>query len=146
MSKTWYDKFFFSDMHTETSAIASAHVHGNSPDTSNLSQPVSSRRHSPSISTVTSPGTVAGDDNRTDITENAHPLLFFFDIETTGLSIYVDHIVEIAAKVVGVPWSTVTQQSYSSLIHTPKNIPYKGMFRHVPEWAFSMQYTCINSY
>ena len=26
------------------------------------------------------------------VTENAHPLFFFFDIETTGLSIYEDHI------------------------------------------------------
>ena len=63
-----------------------------------------------------------------DITDDAHPLLFFFDIETTGLSIYEDHIVELAAKVVGVPRSTVTQRSYSSLIYTPKNIPSKGMF------------------
>ena len=67
-----------------------------------------------------------GEADRED-TENAHPLLFFFDTETTGLSIYDDHIVEIGAKVVGVPLSTVTQASYTSLIHTPKNIPSKGI-------------------
>lgn len=65
-------------------------------------------------------------DREKDIRENALPLLFFFDTETTGLSIYDDHIIEIAAKVVGVPQSTVTQPSFSSLIHTPKNIPSKG--------------------
>ena len=49
-----------------------------------------------------------GEADRED-TENAHPLLFFFDTETTGLSIYDDHTVEIGAKVVGgVPLSTVT--------------------------------------
>ena len=73
-------------------------------------------------------GMVAGDENRTDgemvhddwsadgkadreednITENPHPLLFFFDTETTGLSIHDDYTVEMASKVVGVPKSTVT--------------------------------------
>ena len=89
-------------------------------------------------------------DRGEDITENAHPLLFFFDTETTvtGLSIYDDHIVEIAAKVVGVPRSNVTQPSFSSLIHTPKNIPTKGMLIHVPDWAFKMviAYTKHNYY
>ena len=87
-------------------------------------------------------------DRGEDIAENAHPLLFFFDTETTGLSIYDDHIVEIAAKVVGVPRSTVTQPSFSSLIHTPKNIPTKGMLIHVPDWAFKMviAYTKHNYY
>ena len=62
-----------------------------------------------------------------DSIENAHPLLFFFDLNTTGLNIYEDHIVEIAAKVVGAPLSRVTQPSFSSLVHTPRNIPSKGM-------------------
>ena len=62
-----------------------------------------------------------------DSIENAHPLLFFFDLETTGLNIYEDHIVEIAAKVVGAPLSSVTQPSFSSLVHTPRNTPSKGM-------------------
>ena len=33
-------------------------------------------------------------------TSDAHPLLFFFDCETTGFRIYNDHITEIAAKVI----------------------------------------------
>ena len=41
-------------------------------------------------------------------TADAHPLLFFFDCETTGLSIYNDHITEIAAKVIAVPHSSVS--------------------------------------
>ena len=53
-----------------------------------------------------------------------HTLFFFFDLETTGLNIYEDHIVEIAAKVIGAPLSSVTQPC---LIHTPTNIPSKGM-------------------
>ena len=59
--------------------------------------------------------------------EDAHPLLFLFDTETTGLNIYEDHIIEIAAKVTGVPLYVVTQPSFSSLVHTPRNIPWKGI-------------------
>lgn len=44
-----------------------------------------------------------------DIEENGsddvHPLLFFYDCVTTGLSIYDEHLTEIAAKVVWVPLS-----------------------------------------
>ena len=46
--------------------------------------------------------------------------------EATGFSIYDDHITEIAAKVVGVPPSAVSQPSFSSLVHTPRNIPKQG--------------------
>ena len=58
--------------------------------------------------------------------KDAHPLLVFFDIETTGLSIYEDRITEIAAKVVGEPASTVKQTSYTSLVHATKRIAPKG--------------------
>ena len=58
-----------------------------------------------------------------DSNEDAHPLLFFYDCEATGFSIYEDHITEIAAKVVGVPLGQVSQPSYSSLVHTPRYIP-----------------------
>ena len=64
------------------------------------------------------------DEETTDNT--AHPPLFFFDTEITGLNIYQDHIVELAAKVIGVPLSSVTQPTFSSLVHTPRNIPTKG--------------------
>lgn len=61
-----------------------------------------------------------------DSCEDTHPLLFFYDCEATGFSIYDDHLTEIAAKVVGVPLSCVTNPSFSSLVHTPRNIPKKG--------------------
>jgi len=46
--------------------------------------------------------------------------------EATGLSIYDGHITEIAAKVAGVPLSSLSQPCFSSLVHTPHNIPKKG--------------------
>lgn len=61
-----------------------------------------------------------------DSSDDAHPLLFLYDCETSGLSIYNEHIVEIAAMVVGVPLSSVSSPKYSSLIHTPRNIPKAG--------------------
>ena len=57
-----------------------------------------------------------------DSIESAHPLLFFFITETTILNIYQDHIVKLAAKVLGVPSSRITQPSFSSVVHTPRNI------------------------
>ena len=58
--------------------------------------------------------------------ENAHPRFFFYDCETTGFSIYKEHITEIAAKVVGVPLSSLSQPTFSSLVKTSKNISKKG--------------------
>ena len=66
-------------------------------------------------------------DEDEDSTGNAHPLLFLYDCEATGFSIYDDNITEIAAKVVGVPQSSVSKPSFSSLVHTPRNIPKKGI-------------------
>ena len=61
-----------------------------------------------------------------DSSDDAHPLSFFYDCETTGFSIYDEHVVEVAAKVVGVPLSSVSSPTFSSLIHTPRNIPKMG--------------------
>ena len=58
--------------------------------------------------------------------ENANPLLFFYDCETTGFSIYREHITEVAAKVVGVPLSSLSQPTFSSLVRTTRNISKKG--------------------
>ena len=61
-----------------------------------------------------------------DSGDNTHPLYFFFDCETTGLSIYNDHMTELAAKTIGVPNSSVSQPTFSSLIHTSRNISKPG--------------------
>ena len=51
------------------------------------------------------------------------PLLFFFDCESTGGSMYNDHIIEVGAKVFAVPDSvSITQHQYGSLIHTSQTI------------------------
>ena len=65
------------------------------------------------------------DNEDEDSSDNAHPLLIFYDCETTGLSIYNDHITDIAAKVVAspVPLSTPT---FSSLVKTSRRIPSAG--------------------
>ena len=58
--------------------------------------------------------------------DDAHPLLFCYDCETTGFSVYSEHITEIAAKVVGVPLSSFSQPTFSSLVKTSRNISKKG--------------------
>lgn len=60
-----------------------------------------------------------------DSTDNAKPLLFLYDCETTGLSIYNDHIIEIAAEVVNCP-VTYSNDSFSSLVKTSRRIPVPG--------------------
>ena len=61
-----------------------------------------------------------------DSSGDAYPLLFFYDCETTGFSVYNEHITEIAAKVVGVPLSSFSQPTFSSLVKTSRNISKKG--------------------
>ena len=58
-------------------------------------------------------------------TDDSHPLLTMFDCETTGISIYSDHITDIAAKVVASPVA-VHQPTFTSLVRTSKNIPAPG--------------------
>lgn len=61
-----------------------------------------------------------------DSSDDAQPLLFLYDCETTGLSIYNDHIIEIAAEVVDcpVPHSNTT---FTSLVKTSRRIPLPGI-------------------
>lgn len=68
-------------------------------------------------------------DNEDEIAVNSaeHPLLFFFDIETTGLVVYNDTITDIAGKVIDVPPSSVSQISFTSLVMTNRHIPEKGI-------------------
>ena len=54
------------------------------------------------------------EDDNEDTSDDAHPLLFLYDCETSGLSIYNEHIVEVAAKVVGVPLSSVSSPKFES--------------------------------
>ena len=75
-----------------------------------------------------------GDDNNADECEEVSanvngpssdelPLLFFFDCESTGGSMYTDHMIEVGAKVVAVPDSvSITQRWYGSLIHSSQSI------------------------
>ena len=62
------------------------------------------------------------DEEQTQTTSSTVPLLFFFDIETTGLSCYSDVIIDIGAKVIDV----AVPQTYQSLVRTSKTIPEKG--------------------
>ena len=51
------------------------------------------------------------------------PLLFFFDCESTGGSMYSDHMIEVGAEIVTVSNSiSITQRQYGSLIHSSRSI------------------------
>ena len=63
------------------------------------------------------------DEAEKDSSDYAHPLLFLFDCETTGLSIYTDHITDIEAKVIFSP----VPLTFSRLVKTSKRIPPKGL-------------------
>ena len=68
--------------------------------------------------------------------DNANPLLIFYDCETTGFSIYNDHITDVAAKVVSSPVSLETP-TFSSLVATSRRIPAPG--------TYSFVYTCYSN-
>lgn len=65
-------------------------------------------------------------DNFVDSETDELPLLFFFDVETTGLVVFNDVIIDVAAKVVDIPPSAVSVPIYQSLVRTSKSIPGKG--------------------
>ncbi|KAF3980752.1 MAG: hypothetical protein HFP76_00470 [Methylococcales symbiont of Iophon sp. n. MRB-2018] len=67
------------------------------------------------------------DDQCATSSGNAHPLLVLFDCETTGLSIYHDHIIEIAAEVLECPVS-YSNATFSSLVKTSRRIPKPGSY------------------
>ena len=55
--------------------------------------------------------------------DDMHPLLIFYDCEATGGSIYDDNIIELAAKVVGVPNTVnIAHRDFSSLSNTSRRI------------------------
>ena len=51
-------------------------------------------------------------------TNDSHPLLIMFNCETTGFSIYSDHITDIAATKVVTSPVPVHQPTFTSLVHT----------------------------
>ncbi len=57
--------------------------------------------------------------------DDAHPLFFLYDCESTGLSIYNDHIIEIAAEVVNSPVINGST-TFASLVKTSRRIPAPG--------------------
>lgn len=66
------------------------------------------------------------EDEEDDRVNDAQPLLIFYDCETTGLSIYNDHLTDIAAKVIGSP-VPLNNPTFSSLVMTSRRIPAAGM-------------------
>ena len=66
------------------------------------------------------------DDYEEESSDNAHPLLIFYDCKTTGSSIYDDHITDIAAQVVASPVPLETP-TFSSLVKTSRHIPDSGI-------------------
>lgn len=87
------------------------------------SAPVSSMDIVPGIQYV-----VSGDESmEQDCQEldGTRPLHFLFDCETTGLSIYADHITDIGAKVLNPP-VPLTTTTFSTLVRTGRNISSAG--------------------
>ena len=54
--------------------------------------------------------------------------MFFYDVETTGIRINSDHIIEIGATVFGEAKSHVTTSSFSQLVYTDVCIPQTGTY------------------
>ncbi len=61
-----------------------------------------------------------------DSSDNAKPLFVLYDCESTGLSIYNDHIIEMAAEVVNSP-VTCRNGTFSRLVKTSRRIPTPGI-------------------
>ena len=61
------------------------------------------------------------------LSPNATPLLFFYDTESTGGNVHYDHIIEIAAEVVGPSKSFITVRSFSELCCTSYSLLGTGM-------------------
>ena len=59
------------------------------------------------------------------VSDKAEPLLIFYDCEATGLSIYQEHVIEIAAEVLECPFP-YDETIFSSLIKTARRIQSKG--------------------
>jgi len=60
-------------------------------------------------------------------TRNGTPLLFIYECQTTGGNIHDDHIIEVAAEVIGTEKEFVTVKSFSELCYTTRPIQGIGM-------------------
>jgi len=58
---------------------------------------------------------------------NETPLLFIYECQTTGGNIHDDHIIEMAAEVIGTEKEFVTVKSFSELCYTTRPILGIGM-------------------
>ena len=58
--------------------------------------------------------------------DEAKPLLFLYDCETTGFSVYNEQIIEIAAEIVDCP-VPYASSNFSSLVKTSRRIPVAGI-------------------
>ncbi len=76
-----------------------------------------------------------------EVSSDAEPLLFLYDCETTGLSIYNDHITNIAAKVIASP-VPLSDGSFSSLVKTSKTISATGMSNLLSMNQFKLYFVC----
>ena len=65
------------------------------------------------------------EDRSACMTDDSRPLLVLFDCETTGLSIYSDHITDIGAKVLNPP-VPVHVPTFSTLVRTGRTISSTG--------------------
>ena len=72
------------------------------------------------------------------------PLLFFFDMEATGLIPYSARITEIAGKVIGISPSCVSQQIFTSLVHTSCSIPREGIITNGPSISEELNLYVLN--
>ncbi len=84
-------------------------------------------------------------DDDKDSSDDAHPLLIFYDCETTGLSIYSDHITDIAAKVVASP-APLSEPTFSSLVKTSRRIPAPGTQCSLYNVMYMRSFICVLSY
>ena len=53
--------------------------------------------------------------------------MFFYDVETTGVNINNDHIIEVGAVVFGEAKSHVMMPTFNQLVYTDVRIPQIGM-------------------
>lgn len=75
------------------------------------------------------------DDENDNFDVDAQPLWIFYDCETTGFSIYSEHITDIAAKVVASP-VPVTSPTFTRLVKTSRSISSAGMIANATTFTY----------